>query len=66
LLCSSENGDIAWCNKDNSERGFCFLIKIIFVDKNKNLFLFIKTKKFGFKKIDGLFFLEKRGFLNSD
>jgi len=34
--------------------------------KNKNLFLFKKTKKFGLKKTGGLFFLKKRVFLNHD
>jgi len=35
LLCNYENGDIAWCNKNNTECGFC-----VFSKKNKNLFHF--------------------------
>jgi len=27
LLCDSQNGDIARCNKDNSEEGFCVFSK---------------------------------------
>ena len=30
LLCNSENGDIAWCNKNNSEWAFC-----VFVEKRR-------------------------------
>jgi len=45
LLCNSENGDIAWYNKKNSQWGFC-----VFLKKNKNLFLFKKNKKNRIKK----------------
>jgi len=57
LLCNSENGDIAWCNKNNSEWGFSVFLekrtKSCFFQKNqKNVFL-RKPKKnmwVGFKK----------------
>ena len=52
LLCNSENGDTAWCNKNNSQWGFC-----VFLKKNKNLFLFKKEKS-----PDGLFFFKNPGF----
>jgi len=62
-MCSPENGDIAWCNKNNSKWGFsvfrkrrtktCFLIK-----KQKNVFF--KTKNLG-----GLFFLKKSWFFST-
>jgi len=46
LLCDSQNGDIAWCNKNSSEQGFCvFFWKII-----KTCFFSKKTKTNGFKK----------------
>jgi len=54
-LCNSESGDIAGCNVNNTEWGFCFFFN------NKNLFLFKKQKNI--KKIKtqvGCFF--KAGF----
>ena len=46
LLCNSENGDIAWCNKNNSEWGFC-----VFFKKEQKPVSFKKTtKKFELKK----------------
>ena len=54
LLCKSENGDIAWCNKNNWEWGFC-----VFHKEEQKPVSFQKTKKFGFKnkkKAGGLFF----------
>ena len=57
LLCNSENGDIARCNKNNSEWGFC-----VFLRKNKIQFLFKKTKKADLKKTDGMFFFKQTGF----
>jgi len=41
LLCNSENSDIAWWNKNNSEWGFT----AFFQKMNKILFLFKKQKK---------------------
>jgi len=60
-LCNSESGDIALCNKNNSEWGFCAFLK-----KEQKLVCFEKNKKMGFKKTSGLFFLKKRFFLNPD
>ena len=51
LLCNSENGDIAWCNKNNSECFFPFSLK-----KEQNLAL---------KKTKNPFFLEKNGFFSN-
>jgi len=51
-LRNSENGDIAWCNANNTEWGFYVFLN------NKNLFLF-KTPKKRVKKTkspSGLFF----------
>jgi len=54
LLCNSENGDIASCDKNISKWSFCvFLCK-----KNKKLFLFKKTKN---EKQVGCYF-DKSGF----
>ena len=65
LLCDSENGDIAWCNKNNSEWEFC-----VFLKKNKCLFFFKNTKKFALKKTKNrwvvFFFEKKQVFLNPD
>jgi len=47
LSCNSEIGDIAWCNKNNSEWEFC---------------VFSKNTKNRIKKTGGLFFL-KDGFI---
>jgi len=48
LLCNSENGDIASCNKNNSEWGCCvFSLKNCFFSKNPYL-----------KKLGGLFFFK--------
>jgi len=58
LLCNSENGDIAWCNKNNSEGVFVFLKK-----RTKTCF-FSKTSKKRIKKTGGLFFL-KPGFFST-
>jgi len=41
LLCNSGYDDIAWCNKNNSELGFCGF----FLKNNKNLFLSKKRNK---------------------
>jgi len=56
-LRNSENGDIAWCNANNTEWGFYVFLN------NKNLFLF-KTPKKRVKKQKaqvGCFF-KKNGF----
>ena len=71
LLCNSEYGDIAWCNKNNSERGILYIlhdaIKTIQKgDKNKNPCLLKKKQKIRFKKTCGLFFSKQRVFLNPD
>ena len=59
LLCNSENGDIAWCNENNSQWGFVFFYK-----KNKNLFLLKKNKKIRITKTKNrwAFFVLKTGF----
>jgi len=54
LLCNSENGDIACCNKTIHNGVF------VYFSKNKNLFLLKKNKK-RIKKTGGCFFL-KTGF----
>jgi len=66
LLCDSENGDIAWCNKNNSEWGF----SVFHRKKNETLFLFEKPPKKRFflnsqkNRWVGLFQKRKRVFLN--
>ena len=61
LLCNSENSDIAWWNKDNSE---CFFFRFP-KEKNNILFLLKKTKT-GFQKTKkkqvGCFFWKKTDF----
>jgi len=57
-LCNSANGDIASCNKNNSEWGFCVFFK-------QNLVSFQKPKKH-IKKTVGLFLSKKRVFLSPD
>ena len=62
LLCNSENCDIAWFSKNNSEWYFC-----VFFFKKQKLVSLKKNTKIRFKKTGGLFFfLERRVFLNSD
>jgi len=62
LLCDSANGDIAWCNKNKSEWGFC-----VFLKKERKPVSFQKTPKNEFEKTEGLeFFEKKRVFLNPD
>ena len=62
LLCNSENGDIAWCNKNNSQWEFCVFFG------NRKLFLFLIKQKYPNwkkqKKLGGLFFL-KNGFFST-
>ena len=58
LLYDSANGDIAWCNENNSE---C-LVFCIFL-KNTNLFLFKKRTRNWFEKTGGLNW-KKNGFFS--
>jgi len=55
LLCNSENSDIAWCDKNNSEWGF----SVFFKKKKQNLVSFLKKTK----KKQWVFFLTQV-FLN--
>jgi len=57
LLWNSEDGDMVWCNKNNSERVFCVFFK------KKNPFLSKKTKTRIWKNNRWLFFIKKRVFL---
>ena len=60
LLYDSANGDIAQCNKNNSEWGFC-----VFLKKEQKLVSF-KNKKYGLNKQKGWMFFIKRCFFNLD
>jgi len=44
LRCNSENGDFAWCNKNNSEWGFSVFLK----KRTKSCFFIKKNKKTAF------------------
>jgi len=65
LLCKSENVDIACCNKNNWEWGFC-----VFQKKRTNTCFFSKNIKVRIKKGQKagrvFFFPWKRFFLNPD
>jgi len=65
LLCNSENSDIAWCNKNNSEWDF----SVFFEKRTKSCFFLKKEKKqFFFKKTKNpgeLFFLKKPRFFST-
>ena len=57
LLCNSENGDIASCNKNNSKWGFC----VFCTKRTKNCF-YSKNKNNRIKKQVGCFFDKSRLF----
>ena len=61
ILCNSEIGDIAWCNVNNTEWGFCAFFN------NKNLFLFKKPKRRikKTKNADGLVVFLKKLFFST-
>jgi len=64
LLCNFKDGDIAWCNVNNTEWGFCvfFITKTCFLKKTTK-----KTDWKNKKTLVGSFcFRKKRVFLNPD